>query len=47
VAVVEQPVEDRSGQAVVAEDGAPLRHDLVGGDEQAAAFVPPCDELEK
>jgi len=42
-----QAVEDRRGEDVVAEDRAPLRHDLVGGDQQAAAFVPAGDELEK
>ncbi len=45
--VMEQAVEDRGGEDVVAEDRAPLRHDLVGGDQQAAAFVPAGDELEK
>ena len=34
-------------QDVVAEDRAPLRDDLVGGDQQAAAFVPAGDELKK
>ena len=45
--VMQQPVEDRRGEDVVAKDGAPLRDDLVRGDEQTAAFVPPGDELEK
>ena len=44
---MQQPVEDRGGEDLVAEDGAPLRDDLVGGDQQAAAFVPAGDELEK
>ena len=44
---MEQAIEDRGGEDVVAEDGAPLRHDLVGSDQQAAAFVPPGDELKK
>src|SRR5579864_2700956 len=47
VAVMQQAIEDRGRQDVVAEDRAPLRHDLVGGDQQAAAFVPAGDELEK
>src|ERR1700730_16791790 len=44
---MEQAVEDRGGEDVVTEDRAPLRHDLVRGDQQAAAFVPTGDELEK
>ena len=44
---MEQAVENRGRQDVVAEDGAPLRHDLIGGDEQAAALVAAGDELEK
>src|SRR5579864_595665 len=47
MAVMQQAIEDRGRQDVVAEDRAPLRHDLVGGDQQAAAFVPAGDELEK
>jgi hypothetical protein len=31
--VMEQPVEDRRGEDLVAKNGAPLRDDLVGGDE--------------
>ena len=38
---MEQAIEDRRGEHVVAEDGAPLGHDLVGRDQQAAAFIPP------
>ena len=45
--VMEQAVEDRGGEDVVTEDRAPLRDDLVGGDQQTAAFVPAGDELEK
>jgi hypothetical protein len=44
---MQKPVEDRGGEDLVAEDGAPLRHDLVRGEEQAAPFVPAGDELEK
>src|SRR5262245_24910844 len=44
---MEQAVEDRGGEDLVAEDGAPLRDDLVRGDEQAAPFVAARDELEK
>ena len=40
VTVMEQTVENCGGEDVVAEDRAPLGDDLVGGDEQAAAFVP-------
>jgi hypothetical protein len=44
---MQQSVENRGGQDLVAEDGAPLRHDLIGGDEQAAALVAPRDELKE
>src|SRR5262245_51552778 len=44
---MEQAVEDRGGEDLVAEDGAPVRDDLVRGDEQAAPFVAARDELEK
>jgi hypothetical protein len=37
VTVMEQAVENRGRQDVVAEDGAPLRHDLIGGDDQPPA----------
>ena len=47
VAVMEQAIEDRRGEDVVAEDGAPLGDDLVGSDQQAPAFVPARDELKK
>ena len=45
-AVVEDAVEDGSGEHVVAEDLAPLSEGLVAGDEQRAAFVAAADELE-
>ena len=45
--MVQEAVEDRRREHVVAEDGAPLRHDLVGRDEEAAALVAPRDELEE
>ena len=44
---MQQAVEDRGRQDLVAEDGAPLRHELIGGDEQAAALVAARDELEE
>jgi hypothetical protein len=47
VAVVEQAVEEGGGDDVIAEDSAPLRHRLVGGDEGARAFVALGDELEQ
>src|SRR5262245_61862025 len=47
VAVVQQPIEDRRGQDIVAEDGSPLRHELIRGDEQAGALVATRDQLEK
>jgi hypothetical protein len=42
---VEQPVENRGGQDFVAEDGSPLRYELVRRDQEAAALVPARDEL--
>ena len=47
VTVMEEPIEDRGGEDVVAEDRTPLRDDLIGGDQQAAAIVPAGNELEK
>src|SRR5215470_5840773 len=47
VAVMKQAVENRGGEDVVAEDGAPLRDELIGRDQQAGAFVTTRDELEK
>jgi hypothetical protein len=44
---MKQAIEDRSGEDVVAKDGAPLRNDLVGSDQETAAFVAAGDELEK
>src|SRR3954452_15846079 len=46
VAVVQQPVEDRGGEHVVAEDLAPFGEALVAGDDRAAAFVAAADQLE-
>lgn len=45
--VVQEAVEDRRRQHVVAEDRAPLRHDLVRGDQETAALVAPRDQLEE
>jgi hypothetical protein len=47
VTVMEQPVENRRGEDVVAEDGAPLPDELIGRDQQAGALVPTGDELKK
>jgi hypothetical protein len=44
---MQQPIEDRRGEHVIAEDRAPLGHELIGRDQEAAAFVPTGDELEK
>jgi hypothetical protein len=35
VAVVDQAIEDRGNEDVVAKDGTPLSDDLVGGDQHA------------
>lgn len=45
--MVEHAVEDGRGDHLVAEDVAPLRDGLVGGDEHAASFVASADELEE
>jgi hypothetical protein len=44
---MEEPVQDGGGQDLIAEDRAPLRHHLIGGDQQAAALVAPRDQLEE
>src|SRR5687767_2654922 len=44
---MQQAIEDGGGQHVVAKDGAPLRHDLIGRDQHAAALVAACDQLEE
>jgi hypothetical protein len=46
VAVVQEPVEDRGGQDVVAEDLSPFGEALVAGDDHRAAFVAAADALE-
>src|SRR5262249_29275144 len=47
VAVMQQAIEDRGGQDVIAKHGAPLCHELVGRNEQAAALVAARYELKK
>jgi hypothetical protein len=44
---MQQTIEDRRGEHVIAEDSAPLGHELIGRDQKAAALVPPRDELEE
>jgi hypothetical protein len=44
---MEQAIEDGRGEDVVAEDGAPLAHELICGDQQAGAFVATYDELKE
>jgi hypothetical protein len=44
---MQQAVENGRGEDVIAEDGIPLGHKLISRDQQAAALVPPRDELEK
>jgi len=44
---MQQPIEDRRSEDVIAEDLAPLTDKLVGGDEQAALLVAASDELEE
>src|SRR6266542_2446789 len=45
--VVDQPVDHGGSDHVVAEDLAPAAERLVGGDDQAGAFVAGGDELEE
>ena len=45
--MVQEAVEDRCGEHLVAEDGPPLRHELVRRDDHRALLVPTCDELEE
>src|SRR3954464_1303327 len=47
VGVVDQAVDHGGGYDVVAEDLAPAPERLVGGDDQAGAFVAGGDELEE
>ena len=44
---MQESIENGSGHHVVAEDVAPLRDGLVGGDEHTAALVASADELEE
>jgi hypothetical protein len=45
--VVDEPVDHRGGDDVVAEDLAPASERLVGGDDEAGPFVAGGDELEE
>src|SRR6266542_41983 len=47
VAVVDQPIDERAGHDVVAEDLAPFVEALVGGEDRGAGFVAPAHELEE
>jgi hypothetical protein len=47
VTVVQEPIENGGGQDFIAENGAPLRDQLIGRDQQAAALVASGDELEE
>ena len=44
---MEQPVEDRGGDGVVAEHFGPLGHGFVGGEDHARSFVSARDHLEE
>jgi hypothetical protein len=44
---MQEAIEDRRGEHLVAEDRAPLRHELIRRNEQAAALVPTRHELKK
>jgi hypothetical protein len=45
--VVQKAIEDRGGQDFVAEDGAPLGDELIGGDQQAATLIATRHELKE
>ena len=45
--VVDEAVDHRGGDDVVAEDLAPAAEGLVGGDDQTGSFVAAGDELEE
>ena len=45
--VVDEAVDHRGGDDVVAEDLAPSAEDLVAGDDQRCSFVAAGDELEE
>ena len=45
--VVDEPVDHRGGDGVVAEHLAPAAEGLVGGDDEAGPFVAGGDELEE
>jgi hypothetical protein len=45
--VVDEPVDHGGGDDLVAEDFSPAAEWLVGGDDQAGAFVAAGDELEE
>ena len=47
VDTVGQPVEQRAGEAFVAEDLGPILEGLVGGDDKAPAFVGAADDFEE
>ena len=47
VAVVEQPIDERGGHDLVAEDVPSLLEALVGGEDDGADLVAPVDELEE
>jgi hypothetical protein len=37
---MQQAIENRGGEHLIVEDGAPLCHDLIAGDERAAPEKP-------
>ena len=45
--MVQQPIQDRRGDDLVAEDLAPARQALIGGDQDRAPLVAARDELEE
>ncbi len=47
MAFIQDTKEDRGGQDVVAEDGAQLGHDLIGGDQEASALIAAGDQLKE
>ena len=47
MAVMQQPVDERSGHDLVAQDLAPLLEAFIGGQHSGCALIAPVDELEE
>ena len=47
MAVMQQPIDERSGHDLVAQDLAPLLEAFIGGQHSGCALIAPVDELEE